>query len=294
MKKIGFIVDGSSTLSEKELKENDIRRLSFKIIENDSISFNDNDSKISYEKIHSVHKENKNFKTSLTPLGEVIDLIDEELKNKDFVLIFPINKTLSSQYNAIKILETEPEYKNKIYVIDTQAQCYGIDYMVLESIKMIKNGESTEEVIKFAEEQNEYIFTSFVSESSKPATSSGRLSKISIGKVLDKAKITLVLNMNQKISLNSFTRSYTKAIEKMVFKMKKILDETDGAKKFLALYTSLCDDNYKKFIIDEIIKQFKINEKEIIIKNIPKIIFTNTGRNSFGLALGLTKKYKKE
>ncbi|MGL4647480.1 MAG: DegV family protein [Mycoplasmoidaceae bacterium] len=294
MQKVGFIVDGSSTLTDAELKEKGIRRISFKIVEDDVKTYNDDLKEITYEQISAVHASNKFLKTSCSALGEVMEAIDEELKVNDYVLIFAISKAISSQYSSIKMLEQEPEYKGKLFVIDTQAQCYGVEYILLESIKMIKEGKTVQEVVKFAEEQNEYIYTLFVSESSKPATASGRLAKVMIGRVLDKAKFTPIFYMNQKIGLSTIATSYKKAIEKMVTKTKKILDENGGAKKFISVYTSLCDESWKDYLIQQIMKQFKIDEKEIIIKKTPLIIFTNTGKNSFGLALGLKKKYVKD
>ena len=41
MKKIAFVVHGSSTLTEEEIKKNNITRITFKITENYSKRFND-------------------------------------------------------------------------------------------------------------------------------------------------------------------------------------------------------------------------------------------------------------
>lgn len=292
MKKIAFVVDGSSTLTEEEIKNNNISRITFKITENDTKSYNDLPEEINYEKIDEHHRTNNFLKTSCSALGEVMAVIDNLLLTNDFILIFTINKTLSSQYDMIKNLEKEKEYKGKIYVVDTRAQCYGLEYILLESKKMIESGKSIEDVIKFAEEEIKYIHTSFVSESSKPATASGRMSKLIIGKVLDKAKLVPILNMNEKIGLNTIAKSYNKALEKMVEKMVASINEVDGKIKFVSVYTSLNSEDKKEFLLKEVVKQFKINRKEIILKKVPLIIFCNTGKNSFGLAVGIDKKFK--
>ena len=292
MKKIAFVVDGSSTLTEEEIKKNNITRITFKITENDSKSFNDLPEEINYEKINGNHESGNFLKTSCSALGEVMNVIDELLLKNDFVFVFTINKALSSQYDSIKNLEKEEEYKGKIYVINTHTQCYGLEYILLESKKMIESGKSIEEVIKFAEEENEYIRTSFAYESSKPITASGRISKLILGKVLDKAKLVPVLSMNQKIGLNTIAKSYNKALEKMVEKMLASVNESNGKIKFISVYFSLCSEDKKEFLLSEIVKQFKINKKEIITKKVPLIIFCNTGKNSFGLTVGIDKKFK--
>ncbi|MGL4616903.1 MAG: DegV family protein [Mycoplasmoidaceae bacterium] len=292
MKKIAFIVDGSSTLTEDEIKKNGISRITFKITENDIKSYNDLPEEMNYEKIDEHHKNNNFLKTSCSALGEVMAVIDKLLLKNDFVLIFTINKTLSSQYDTIKSLEKEDEYKGKIYVVDTRAQCYGLEYILLESKKMIENGKSLEEVIKFAEEESDYIHTSFVSESTKPATASGRMSKLILGKMLDKAKLVPILNMNDKIGLNSIAKKYNKALEKMVEKMIESINESDGKIKFISIFSSLCCEDKKEYFIQEVVKQFKVNINEIKIRKVPLIIFCNTGKNSFGITVGIDKKFK--
>ncbi|MGL4357764.1 MAG: DegV family protein [Cetobacterium sp.] len=292
MKKIAFVVDGSSTLTEDEIKKNDVNRITFKITENDTKSYNDLPEEINYEKIDEHHRTNNFLKTSCSALGEVMTVIDKLLLTNDFVLIFTINKTLSSQYDSIKSLEKEDEYKGKIYVVDTRAQCYGLEYILLESKKMIDSGKSVEEVIKFAEEASDYIHTSFVSESSKPATASGRMSKLILGKMLDKAKLVPILNMNDKIGLNTIANKYNKALEKMVEKMLDSVNESEGKIKFISVFTSLCSEDKKEFFIQEVVKQFKVSKSEILMKKVPLIIFCNTGKNSFGITVGIDKKFK--
>ncbi|MGL5246333.1 MAG: DegV family protein [Mycoplasmoidaceae bacterium] len=294
MKKIALVVDGSSTLTEDEIKKNNITRITFKITENDTKSYNDLPEEISYEKIDEHHKSNNLLKTSCSALGEVMSVIDKLLLTNDFVLIFTINKTLSSQYDSIKSLEKEDEYKGKIHVVDTRAQCYGLEYILLESKKMVDSGKSVEEVIKFAEEESDYIHTSFVSESSKPATASGRMSKLIIGKILDKAKLVPILNMNDKISLNTIAKKYNKALEKMVEKMLDSINESGGKVKFISVFSSMFSEDKREFLLEEIVKQFKINKKEIIMRKVPLIIFCNTGKNSFGFAVGIDKKFKND
>ena len=137
MKEIALDVDGSSTLTEAEFKKNNITRITVKITENDSISVNDEPEEINYEKMNGNHESGNFLKASCTALGRLMNVVDELLLKNDFVFVSTINIALSSQYDSIKNLEKEEEYKGNIYVINTHTQCYGLEDILLESKKML-------------------------------------------------------------------------------------------------------------------------------------------------------------
>jgi fatty acid-binding protein DegV len=62
-------------------------------------------------------KNGQSFKTSSTPLGILINKIEEMLEKYEKVVFFPICAGLSTQYNAAKMIEED--YNGRFVVVKT-------------------------------------------------------------------------------------------------------------------------------------------------------------------------------
>ncbi len=125
-KKIGIMVDGSCTLTEKELKKFDAKRLDFRILNTNT----NEEYKDTLEGLDQIVKKslekNEVFKTSCTPIGEIIVAMEEMLEDFDQIIVLPMHKCISSQYNNIK--SEASEYPGKVFVIDATMMNNEIDY----------------------------------------------------------------------------------------------------------------------------------------------------------------------
>ncbi len=288
MKKIGIIVDGSSTLTEKDLKRLDVERVYFRIFNNKTNEeFTDGNIELDY--IKKTHEEGIPFKTSCTPPGEVLDKIDKMLKEYESIIIIPMCQGISSQANNMKLYAED--YPGKVFVANPKMMNTAIDYCVERIRQLEKENKNAEEIVKIINEETSNIGTIFTCQSWRTMAGSGRFNSM-VGNILDKLGIyPIICLQHESPKFYGICKSFTKTVEKMVNKfMKSNNVESIADLELVALYDSLLEDKYKELFLNILSKKFNINKEDIPIIQNPKVITVYTGVNAVGVTLRIKNK----
>lgn len=116
--KIAIVVDSSSGLTEKEARARGWYFLPL-YINIDGNEYRDGID-LTRDNFLDVYKSTSVGKTSCTPIGEALKLMEKLSQEYDFVVIYPISHELSSQYNNLEVISKQ--FKN-IFVIKSKRVC---------------------------------------------------------------------------------------------------------------------------------------------------------------------------
>lgn len=148
--------------------------------------------------------------TSQTSTGKIASVY-EELKDEGYtdVIVVVISSKLSGTYQGA-ILAKDLVHGINIYVIDSRSVSYGEAYLVMEAIKMIKNGSKTRDIIDKLEKIRDNIYIYVLVDTLKFLVKNGRLSATSgfLGALL---KIKPLLHIQKDGSLVPFEKIRTTA-----------------------------------------------------------------------------------
>ena len=106
-----------------------------------------------YEELEALEDAKNNLpKTSMPSTGEIMAAFDSAIERGfSEVLVFTISTGLSGTFGAVSQIAKQYEDRLKITVFDTKTNSYNEGYYSLLAARMIKEGKSTEEIIKEAE-----------------------------------------------------------------------------------------------------------------------------------------------
>jgi DegV family protein with EDD domain len=148
--------------------------------------------------------------TSQTSTGKIASVY-EELKDEGYtdVIAIVISSKLSGTYQGAVLAKDMVDGIN-VYVIDSRSVSYGEAYLVLEAIKMIKNGKKTREIIDKLEKIRDNIYIYVLVDTLKYLVKNGRLSAASgfLGTLL---KIKPLLHVQRDGTLVPFEKIRTKS-----------------------------------------------------------------------------------
>ncbi|MDI6453781.1 DegV family protein [Peloplasma aerotolerans] len=146
--------------------------------------------------------------TSQTSTGKIASVY-EELKEEGYteVIAIVISSKLSGTYQGA-VLAKDMVPGINVYVIDSRSVSYGEAYLVLEAIKMIKNGSKTRDIIDKLEKIRDNIYLYVLVDTLKYLVKNGRLSATSgfLGTLL---KIKPLLHVQRDGSLVPFEKIRT-------------------------------------------------------------------------------------
>lgn len=150
-----------------------------------------------------------NISTSQTSTNKITNIY-EELKDEGYtdIIAVVISSKLSGTYQGAVLAKDMVEGVN-VYVIDSRSVSYGEAYLVLEAIKMIKNGKKTREIIDKLEKIRDNIYIYVLVDTLKYLVKNGRLSAASgfLGTLL---KIKPLLHVQRDGTLVPFEKIRTK------------------------------------------------------------------------------------
>jgi len=114
--------------------------------------------------------------TSQTSTGKIAHIY-EELKEEGYqdVIVIVISSKLSGTYQGALLAKDMVEGLN-VYVLDSRSVSYGEAYMVLETIKMIKEGKTVVDIIDHLEKIRDHIKIYVLVDTLKYLVKNGRLS----------------------------------------------------------------------------------------------------------------------
>lgn len=163
--------------------------------------------------------------TSQTSTGKIAGVY-EELKEEGYtdVIAVVISSKLSGTYQGA-ILAKDMVHGINVYVIDSRSVSYGEAFLVLEAIKMIKNGFKTRDIIDKLEKIRDNIYIYVLVDTLKFLVKNGRLSAASgfLGTLL---KIKPLLHVQRDGSLVPFEkiRTTSKAQQRLLEVIKHDVD----------------------------------------------------------------------
>ncbi len=155
--------------------------------------------------------------TSQTSTGKIASVY-EEMKEEGYtdIIAVVISSKLSGTYQGA-ILAKDMVPGINVYVIDSRSVSYGEAYLVLEAIKMIKNGSKVRDIIDKLEKIRDHIYIYVLVDTLKFLVKNGRLSATSgfLGTLL---KIKPLLHVQRDGSLVPFEkiRTTSKAQSRLV------------------------------------------------------------------------------
>ncbi|ASP27917.1 fatty acid-binding protein DegV [Spiroplasma corruscae] len=268
--KIAIIVDSSSGIKDMSHYK-DLYLVPLMITKEDGTQIEDDES-FSNEEFYKLNKEQV-LKTSQSIPETMLNKWDELLKDYDKVICLLISKGLSGQYNTFKMFSNEEEYKNKVFVVDTNGVSILIKRQVKYIYKLMDHKKSIEEIINSIENISSNLLGYIIPKNLSQLVRGGRISKAAAGlaRIL---RITPILKYDGTIDKEGKTRTFKKAVSNALDLIKK----NNQNNLELDIACSKSDEetiNLVKKVVEE--KGFKVG----IWENIPNVVTCHTGEETF-------------
>ncbi|ACF07211.1 DegV family protein [Metamycoplasma arthritidis] len=246
--KIKFIIDSSSGLSQQEARmfgwelmplQSDIDGKTYQ-----------NGVNMDVEEYSKIWRANKKVaaSTSMTPLGLADQIVNEFINDYDMVVIYPISKHLSSQF---QMLENFYKDNPKVYVVPSNKISFLMVFDLLVAEDALKKGESFEKIKEIFAQPN--MTPLLIPEFNDALVRGGRLSKTAaaVAKLL---KIVPIIKFeNGVLEKAGIGRVFLKTIYKS---MKTMFEEyqakADTENNYVPIIIHAASDK-----IDEVVTNFK-------------------------------------
>lgn len=289
MKKLGILVDGSSSLTNDDFKKYDVRRVYFRI--NDLVNnkeYKDDDS-LTVEMVDAEFEKNNFLKSSCVPLGEMMDAVDEMLKQYEEVIIFSIHKQISSQWSNCQIVKEEAP--DRIFIQKGNIMNWETKKFIIRARELSEEGKKAKEIIDIIDRESDNTATIFTCYTWKGMTQGGRFSKLT-GKILDKVKVHPIISLqDDKPKFLGILRDYYKVVDKMIEKFMKENNLTSVEDiEEVSLYSTGLDKDKEDLIVNRLSKILKKPISEIDICSNPIVVYLQTAKNAYGIGLKFKNK----
>ena len=221
---------------------------------------------------------NLDVSTSQTSTGTIANVY-EELKEEGYtdVIVIVISSKLSGTFQGA-ILAKELVKDLNIYVLDSRSVSYGEAYLVIEAIRLIKEGKKTIEIIDYLEKTRDHIYIYVLVDTLKYLVKNGRLSATSgfLGTLL---KIKPLLHVQKDGSLVPFEkiRTTSKAQSRLI---EVIQDDIKG--KNVIIFIAYTNNKEKAQEIKELLLE---KRKDVNIELVPltPVVGAHAGPGTLGV-----------
>lgn len=216
--------------------------------------------------------------TSQTSTGKIASVY-EEIKEEGYTdaIVIVISSKLSGTYQGALLAKDMVEGLN-VFVIDSRSVSYGEAFLVLEAIKMIKEGKKTREIIDKLEKIRDNIYIYVLVDTLKFLVKNGRLSATSgfLGTLL---KIKPLLHVQRDGSLVPYEkiRTKTKAQARLLEIVKKDIED-----KSVVLFIAYTNNEEEA---QEIKKLFLLERPDLQIEVVPltPVVGAHAGPGTLGV-----------
>lgn len=281
-KKIGILIDSSSTLDEKFIKKNNIWVAPLSLVDSHLHTYKDDGIELDRKHLISRLRSGENFKTAMTPIGQLFEIVEKMSMEYEDIIFLPISKELSGQWQTAQIVKKE--YSN-LHVINSLSAAYTNEIIASQIVQNIKKEKSIMEILKDAESVNDKTFTIFSVEDTSGMKSGGRITN-TILHAIDFLKLQPIIRLNVKNEYAGVTKNYQSGIKKMIKAAQKWYAPIKNVKpEFACIYFSGYDDTKFTYIKNAIIEAFKINANNICVRWIPSCVLIHTKLGSYGFSL---------
>ncbi|WP_338958025.1 MULTISPECIES: DegV family protein [unclassified Spiroplasma] len=285
-KKIGIVADSSSGFSIKDLKEMNIGFCPLLITFSDDTTITDDPNILEDEEFYNriVHKK-QSAKTSQTPLGQMSIIWEDALTKFEKIIFIPLSKGLSGQYNTATMLSKESNFKDKVFVFDSNGVSVINWLLVKKAYQMSLNEKNNvNDIIEALKLIRDNYIAFILPYDLNYLVRGGRISK-SAAALATMLKITPILSFDGTIDKFDKTRTWDKAIKntlKEINKSKKI----ESITLFYIIHAFAEAKEIEK--ITKFVKDYGIKNVKTI--NLANVICAHTGIGTFSfVAFNLDK-----
>lgn len=269
---IHFIVDSTFGVEEEYKKAHNIKVAGLSVMLDDKIYHDENlqEWQLYYEAL----KKSKNFPKTTQPSPETfVNLIEQTLQQDPDakILLLTITQTLSGTYNCAKMVAEN--YKDKVFVIDTESATTASLLMLEELVDGAENGMELNKLLKLAEELKNKVSVRFVPSTMEYLRRGGRISLIKsvVANLLNIKPV--ILHKKALLTIHKKCLGAKKAITEMLTELK------DKVKRAYIVYV------HESPLLNEIIG----NAKEIFNvtfkkQSVSPVIGSHIGIGAVGIA----------
>lgn len=202
------------------------------------------------------------YPSSTQVLGkDVLEVYNKAIEDGyDEILYLGLAATVSSQMNVARLIVKQVKDKIKITIYPTNLVAGSQGSMVYNSIKMLKQGKSVEEIVAYLDSIKEKIYSIGVAVDMESLFKSGRVKRGSVqGLMASLLKMKPLAEINTKDGIIGVGAgiSFKSAISKMIDKIKEHTDPNITYDLFMA---DALNPELMKLYEEEVKKVLKINE----------------------------------
>lgn len=277
MQKIKIISDSSCDLSLETARKYNIGILPIRLIYKDK-EYLDKVEITSAEVYENLSKE---IPTTSLPDMKYCHKIFDEIKADGYtdVIVITVSSKLSGTFNSLKLLASDYEGLNFNF-FDTKTLGYPQGTIVLEAAHMVREGMSSDEVIKNLEEVRKRVKGYIAVNTLEYMVKGGRISKVK-GTLGEMIHLKPIISSNEEGVLYRYTQSRGRV--QAINKLKKILKEhLDKSHCKLWILSGDAKEDAEAFY-----NEFKDDSriKEIFIEAIGPAMGVHTGPKSLGMSI---------
>lgn len=272
MRKVALIIDSSSGIKKDDLKKyEDTYLLPLLLNFPDGSEVEDDEDVISFNEFYDI-LEHQVIKTSQIPMGKMLSTWNELLKKYDGIVFMGLSKGLSGQHENISMLAQGDEYKNKVFVIDTDGISQLLVYMIDLVYQWIGEGIELTKIQSKLDLIKTKVSAFIIPKSLETLKRGGRITAAAAA-LASLLKITPILRYDGRIDKFDKTRTFKKAVETALGQIKK---ERQNWKNIILLHSKTDDETLKEVynIIED--AGAKITSTYIL----PNVIAAHTGANT--------------
>ncbi|WP_368486731.1 DegV family protein [Spiroplasma sp. DGKH1] len=272
MKKVAIIVDSSSGIKRKDLeKYDDMYWMPLLLTFPDGSEVDDDDDIISFDEFYDILAQQV-IKTSQIPMGKMINKWDELLKTYEKIVFVGLSKGLSGQHENIYMLSQQDEYKDRVFVIDTDGVSEVLKHMIDHIYQWLKEGVAPEEIQTKVDELKKQFSAFIIPKSLETLKRGGRITPAAAA-LASLLKITPILRYDGKIDKFEKTRTFKKAIELTLHQIKK---ERKNWKEIILIHSKTDEETLND--VKKIITDYGCEIKKTVI--LANVIAAHTGPNT--------------
>jgi DegV family protein with EDD domain len=276
MKKYGIVIDSTSYMSEKDVKDFDIIRVNLNIIDKEeTYKESEVNNDFVYDKLEQGHK----LTTSQPSPGEFLDAYEKQFsKGYEKIFVITISEPLSGTYQSANLAKSMLDDPNKIHIFNSKMAAFGNEMVILELNRMIEDNKTEKEIIDRIERLNSTSNLVFTIENMISLYRSGRISKAkaAVGTVLRLKP--LIQMIDGKLDLLKSARTHKSVVETIIHR----IEETTVGFKTIYVRIQSKDSMEQAKVLEAAIKE-KFNNVIITMNDYLGPVFSlHLGKKGYG------------
>lgn len=276
--KIALVTDSGSSLTVKTCKEYGIYVLTMPVIIGDD-SFIE-DVTITQEEFVAKLRNKALPKTSQPAIGESEELYNQLLEEYDYVIVVPMNRSLSSTFEMQ--FELAKKYNGRVYVADHRVVSGALLYSLKKIKNMIDSGKTFKEICNYLENNKDvstmYLIPYDISHLKRTGRTSATLAFLA-----NLLNLYPILSLKGTDNFKSVTkvRSFRKAITEVV---KLHVKDGVDPKEYAFIILQIDNEEYARVAAEEVRKHFG-EDAEIETHVFSPVIASHTGLKTVAVAV---------